>query len=64
MAGRLIGHEVIVTDTAESVKLAKEINKASQLEKLLKVLIPDEVERAGVDLALMAIELRRYYRRR
>ena len=64
MAGRLLGRELMVTDTVEAVKLAKEINKASQLEKVLKALIPDDQERATVDLELKATEIRRYYRRR
>ena len=64
MAGRLLGRDLIVTQQAESVKLAKEIKKASQLEKVLKVLVPDDQERATVDLELKAIESRRYYRRR
>lgn len=64
MAGRLIGREFIITDIVESVKLAKEIKKASQLEKVLKALIPDDQERDTVDLELKAIEIRRYYRRR
>ena len=64
MAGRLLERELIVPEQAESVKLAKEIKKASQLEKVLKALIPDEQERVVVDLELKAIEVRRYYRRR
>ena len=64
MAGRLLVREVIVSDTAESVKLANEIKKASQLEKVLEVLIPDDQERDTVNCELKATELRKYFRRR
>jgi hypothetical protein len=64
LAGKLLEREMIVTEQAEAVVLAKEIKTAKQLAKLLKELVPDTQERGMIETELKAIEVRRYFRRR
>jgi hypothetical protein len=64
LAGTILGRELIVTEQAEAVALAKEIKTAKQLAKLLKELVPDAKERDTIETELKAIEVRRYFRRR
>ena len=64
LAGKLLERELIVTEQAETIVLAKEIKTAKQLAKLLKELVPDTQERGMIDVELKAIEVRRYFRQR